>query len=144
MELGERGGGVRVRWPVGLVAVLLYVGTAAVAGAGDLKDVIADLYGGDGIRLSQSSGFGHDAHFTTSSLEGLDRLSSAIASGIGNFSFSSAISGYALDLETGVPVRLTDSLGPLLAERASTLGKNRINLGFTCNVVHCDRFEGAD
>ena len=109
---------------------------------GDIASIITDLYGGDGITLSEDSGFGHDAHFTAESLRSLDQLAQAVASDAGLLSFNSVVTGFKLDLNTGVPVRTTESLGPLLAESATTLGKNTLNVGFTFTRVEYTHFEG--
>jgi len=129
----------------GLMALCwtLLAGTAPIAQAGGLADVISDLYGGDGLRLSVISGFGHDAHFTDATFAGLDNLGSALAAGVGQLSFNSPVAGYTLDLETGEPVPVTDSLGPLLGERATTLGEKRLNVGFTYTHVRYTHFEGS-
>jgi Putative MetA-pathway of phenol degradation len=131
-----------MKW-VGVLATLLMAGLAPPVLGGDVKDVVRDLYGGDGIRLSQASGFNHDAHFTTQSLQGLDQLSSSLASSVGFLSFNSVVTGFVFDIETGEPVRTTDSLGPLVAEDATTLGKGKLNLGFSYTRVHYTDFEGT-
>ncbi len=111
---------------------------------GDLRDIVNDLYGGDGITLSQASGFGHDAHFTAESLQGLNNLNDGLASGIGFLSFPSSQSGFELDLETGIPRRVTDSLGPLLADSPTTLGANQISFGFSFTRIQFSHFEGRE
>src|SRR5262245_30092094 len=100
----------------GLIAA---AATAAPAAAeGDLRDLIADLYGGVGITLN--AGF-HQAHFINAAEEELNDLSQVIASDIGSYSFNSSVSSITFDLELGVPVRTEESLGPIFAERASTI-----------------------
>lgn len=110
--------------------------------SGDLRNIVRDLYGGDGITLSEESGFGHDAHFTAGSLEGLGNLNAALSSSLVLPSFNSVRSGFVLDLETGVPIRQSDTLGPLMAEDATTLGQGKLSLGFSYTRVDFDHFEG--
>lgn len=132
--------------PLVLVAATL-LGTATHARGGDLKDVVSDLYGGDGIRLGPPpvmGGSSHVAHFTAQSLQGLDELGSGLAGTLGFASFNAVVTGYTLDLETGEPVRTTDSLGPLLAETGTTLGKQKLNVGFSFTRSKFKRFDGRD
>ena len=129
-----------------LPAVLLLAACAAPnASAGDLKNFITDLYGGDGIRLFVNPGaVSHDAHFTGDSIEALSSLNSGITSAVGFSAFNSPVSGVTFDLSTGVPVATQESLGPLLSERATTIGRNRLNVSFSYTRVDFDRFEGTD
>ena len=121
---------------------MLFCGTTQVLG-GDLKNIVTDLYGGDGIILAPPmSGPSHAPHFQASSLQGLDDIGSALAGTLGFASFNSVVTGFTLDLETGEPVRTTDSLGPLLAESATTLGERKLNMGFTFTRSKFNRFDG--
>ena len=125
-----------------LIAVTICPG---LANAGGVKDVVRDLYGGDGITLADvGPPFSHVAHFTAASFQGLDELNTALASGAGNLAFNSAVTGFAFDIERGLPVRITESLGPLLAERAPTIGRGKLNVAFTYTRIDYDRFEGTD
>jgi hypothetical protein len=129
-----------------VLAVLVAVGDPATAAAGDLKNAIRDLYGGNGITLQPSPpGFpSHAPHFTTASLSGLESLGSSITSSITSVALPSTVSGFTFDIERGVPVRTTDSLGPLLAERAPTLGAGKLNVGFFYTRVDFKKFQGQD
>lgn len=125
------------------LSLLSCLALSSATHAGDLRDIVKDLYGGDGITLSQSSNVVHEAHFTTLSLQGLGDLGSAIASNVGFLSFNSSITGFELDLETGIPVRSQDSLGPLIAESAHTIGQGKFNVGFTYTRISYSRFQGT-
>ncbi len=115
------------------------------AGAGGVGDVVKDLYGGDGITLTDVGGpFSHNAHFTASSLQGLDNLSTAVSSGVGLFAFNSTVTGFTFDIERGVPVRTTESLGPSFAERAPTLGAKKLNIAVSYTRIDFQHFEGTD
>jgi hypothetical protein len=119
----------------------------AAAPAGGVADVISDLYGGDGITLDPSASFVaqfHDAHFTQESQTALNDLSTAIAGGAGIVALNSASTSFTFDLKQGVPVRTTESLGPLLTERASTIGASKLNVGFAFSRADFKRFEGDD
>lgn len=119
---------------------------APAATAQELAHLLTELYGGDGILLETSTLMGapHAPHFQADSLQELNSLSNDITSALGFFSFNSTVSSYTLDIERGVPVRTTDSLGPILSERATTIGARRLNLGFSYNRVDFKRFEGQD
>jgi hypothetical protein len=126
----------------GAIAVALASGAANAA---DLQNFVTDLYGGDGITLSSQGGpfaAAHAAHFTDESLEAFTLLNSAIASSTGTFAFNSTFTGITFDVATGVPVETQDSLGPLLAESATTLGKGKIDLAFGASRFKYDRIDG--
>jgi hypothetical protein len=118
--------------------ILLLAGSIRLADASDLKDTISNLYGGQGILLeplpvpfpSQES------RFQASSLQGLDQLNSQLTSAIGVPSFNSSVGGYLFDIERGVPVQTTESLGPLLTERATTIGARKLDLTFSYTRVN--------
>jgi len=113
------------------------------ASAGGLKDTVKNLYAGDGILLQiPTVGPSHSPHFTASAVQGLDSLSTALASNLGLFAFNSTVTGFTFDIERGVPVRTTESLGPLLAERAQTVGARKINVAFSYTRLDFKRFEG--
>jgi hypothetical protein len=107
----------------------------------DLRHAVSGLYGGDGIRLQPT---GHDAHFTASSLQGLDRLNAAIATNVGLLSLNSSVSGFTFDVERGVPVQTTESLGPLVAERAQTIGARKFNVALSYTRINYSKFQGQD
>ncbi len=126
----------------GAIAIALASGTASAA---DLQNFVVDLYGGDGVSLSSQGGpfaAAHAAHFTDESLEAFTLLNSAIASASGTFAFNSTFTGVTFDVATGVPVETQDSLGPLLAESATTLGKGKIDLAFGASRFKYDRIDG--
>ncbi len=120
---------------IGLLGLL---GAPAPAGAQGLRNTVRNLYP-NGITLEPT---GHQAHFGVSTLQGLDSLNSAIAANVGLFSLNSAVSGFTFDIERGVPVRTTESFGPLLAERAPTLGAGKLNVGFSYTRIDFSRFQG--
>ncbi|MET0499604.1 MAG: transporter [Steroidobacteraceae bacterium] len=119
---------------------------SSAAGAADLANFVVDLYGGDGIKLSPVTPVlnaeRHVPHFTAESLEQLGKLNSAVVSGMGTFAFNSTVTGITFDIATGVPVETENSLGPLLAERATTLGKGKVDLAFGYSHIQYDRLDG--
>jgi hypothetical protein len=128
----------------GAIAIALASGSASAA---DLQNFVSDLYGGDGITLSSQGGpFAavHAAHFTAESLEAFNLLNSAVGSSVGQFAFNSTFTGVNFDVATGVPVETQDSLGPLLAESATTLGKGKFDLAFGYSRFKYDKIDGED
>ncbi len=126
-----------------IVFLLFFFVPPHSAAAGGLKDTVKDLYGGDGILLAPPTvGFSHAAHFSAASLGGLGSLSTALTSNLGLFAFNSTVTGFTFDIERGVPVRTTESLGPLLSERAQTLGARKLNVAFSYTRIEFKRFEG--
>jgi len=122
-----------VQWQLWLMAITLYLFVVpAKTEAGGLRDTITNLWP-DGIHLQPSPPPfpSHEPHFLASSLQGLDSLNTSLASSLGFLSLNSSSSSFTFDIERGVPVRSTDSLGPLLAERAPTLGKGKLDLAMT-------------
>jgi len=137
---------VRLRAVLNLSLILLLAGSVRLADAADLKDTIKNLYGGQGILLeplplpfpSQES------RFQASSLQGLDQLNTQLTSAIGVPSFNSSVGGFLFDIERGVPVQTTESLGPLLTERATTLGARKLDLTFSYTRVNFTKLQGQD
>ncbi|HEX7037784.1 MAG TPA: transporter [Pseudomonadales bacterium] len=125
--------------------------TVSVPSQADLADFIIDLYGGDGIRLPpaldipQDIAQAHVPHFTgEQQIEQLAALSNGLLSGMGVFALNSTVTGVTFDLSQGVPVSTQDSLGPLLAERATTIGDGRLTFGFGYSRQKFDELDGND
>lgn len=129
--------------------LMLLVGTAE--GAGPLRNTVRNLFGSDGIllepiilRRAPPGNLSRAGDFQASSIRGLDQLNDQIASTFGVFSFTSSVTGFTFDLERGIPIRTTESLGPLLTERAPTLGARRLDVNFTYTRIAFTRFQGTD
>jgi len=130
-----------------LALATLSLDQAPAIAAGDLADVVSDLWGGDGITLDiasvqDPSEILETKGFETSSLTGFGSLQSQLAANLNFLSVSSTASGFTFDLELGVPVRTTDSFGPLIAERANTLGRSRLNVALSYTRLDYQRFQG--
>ena len=127
----------RCRPALALAGMALLLATPPARARDNLANTIPSLYGGDGITLAPpTSGFSHAAHFTDEALVELNQLNSSITSNLGHVALSSTVAGYTFDMELGVPVRSTDSFGPILTERAETLGKYKVNVG--CEYARVD------
>jgi hypothetical protein len=129
---------------VGFVVAAVVLLSAQTSAARRLATLIPGLYGGDGITLATDPTANHAAHFTVDSSAGINRLNEQITSQIGIFPFRSSVSGFtfAFDPSLGTFLRTTESLGPLFAERAPTLGSGKLNLHFSYTFFTYDTFEG--
>ncbi len=131
---------------------LVLFGTQARADhPGELQGFISGLYGGNGIflppaeNIPQNIADAHVPHFTgPEQIAQLNALSSGVVSGTGVFSLNSTVTGITFDLSAGAPVRVEDSLGPLVAERAKTIGKGRLSFGFSYSSQEFDELDGED
>ena len=107
--------------------------------AGDLNRVVTDLYGGNGIFVQTQF---HTAHFTVSSFQELDNLNSLVTSQLNNIPVSSSNVGYSYDVAQGIMVRRKNGLGPILSERAWTVGKGILNVGYSYERIEYDTLNG--
>ena len=107
-----------------------------------LDTLLSSLYGGNGISLAVASG--HAPHFTVSSTAAINRLNKQIASEIGVFPFTSSQGGftYAFDAKQGTFARTTQTLGPLFAEKAATLGRGKLSVNTAYTFYTFNRFNG--
>jgi Putative MetA-pathway of phenol degradation len=98
--------------------------------AANLRDLIPSLYGGNGITLGTNSG--HQAHFSQESSGALSQLNNQLGSGFGVLPFNSSAGNFefSFNSDLGTFVNITDTLGPIFAERAPTLGKGKWNISF--------------
>jgi len=130
----------RAAWAASVLA-LLAAAPAQADTTGDVRDLIGDLYGGEGLTLDPDV-IGHVAHFSAASSAALSNLSSIVSSNVSTYAFNSTVAAVSFDLEQGVPVRTQESLGPILAERARTIGRNRLNLGASYAYIDYKQLNG--
>jgi hypothetical protein len=76
----------------------------------------------------------------------LANLNSQVASQFQRFPVGSTVAAFTFqfDPELNVFTRSTEGLGPLLSDRAQTIGKGKINVSFAYSHVNFDVFEGED
>jgi hypothetical protein len=105
--------------------------------------VVHDLYGPGGLTLANPF---HSAHFDNSSQANLTPLNTAVGSQLSLLPLASPASGYTftLDPATSVYTRSTQSFGPILSERAETIGRNKIFIGFTFQHYSFDKIDNFD
>ena len=128
-----------------LVFAILAVAPGRAA-AQKLIELLPGLYGGDGILLATAPAASHEAHFSIQSAASINRLNKQIAAEVGGFPVSSAIGGFSFEFDpvVGDFVSTAKSLGPIMAERATTQGRGRANLSLSWTYLNYSEFGGRD
>ena len=144
-----------------LVGVLLAVfGTAGPAAAQEpinvsvqvteLWRIFKDLYGPNGLVVNSNvplaSGATHSGHFNSGFESEFQQFGTALTSQIVSLPLPAPASGftYEFDPALGVFQRTTTSFGPILTERAETIGARRVSIGFAYQRLSFDSIEGVD
>jgi hypothetical protein len=70
-------------------------------------------------------------------------LNSLIARNVSSLPLPSTSAGVTVDFSTGQIVRISESLGPIFAETAQTLGKGRINMGINYTYLNLAELRGV-
>ena len=90
----------------------------------------------------------HGKHFIPSSVDAngslISFISNAISGAAANAPSSAASSGTTFRFEGGVPVPTSVSSGPVFGERAPTLGRGRVFVGFNSSRAHFASIRGVD
>ena len=99
------------------------------------------LYGSTGLTLPNLE---HEAHFDSAFQNNFGPFNSAIGSQLSNLPIPSPASGftYSFDKSLGVYTRSAQSFGPVLAERAETVGKDKLSFGFNYQSFGFDSIDG--
>lgn len=116
----------------------------------NLATLFTDLYGPQGLVLdSQATLPGeqpHNAHYNSDFQRNFSQFSTALVGQLVSLPLPSPASGftYQFDASLGVFQRTTQSFGPILAERAETIGARRVAIGFAYQRFSFDTVEGLD
>jgi len=123
----------------------------------DLICTVNQVYGGGGLvgvanngplgsTNQNSAAFKHSVHFQDSSLASFVPLNSAIGSALSQLPLTSPASGFTFSFNSslGVYARTTENFGPILSERADTIGKHKLFLGFSYQYFNFDKVDGVD
>lgn len=103
-----------------------------------------------GISLAPPSvGTDHSAHFNgddSRQLFAFRQVNGEIARQLSNFPLSSSAGGFAyeFDADLGTFTRPTQSFGPIFTERAFTVGKGKLNVGFNYTHYAFDSLDDLD
>jgi hypothetical protein len=140
----------RVLLPVLLICL------AAPAAAQDneptttLSMVFHDLYGPNGLVVNSNQvlpdGSTHSGHFNSAFQSNFTQFNVALASQLTSLPVPSPASGftYRFDAATGTFIRSTQSFGPILTDRAETIGRGRFAFNYNFQYFSFDRLEGLD
>ena len=115
-----------------------------------LATIFTDLYGTEGLVLDSLATLPgeqpHRAHFISDFQFNFSQFSTALVGQLVSVPLPSPASGftYQFDASLGVFQRTTQSFGPILAERADTIGARRVSLGFAFQRFTFDTVEGLD
>ena len=103
---------------------------------------------------TSSAGLSHAAHFSPFSVNELQNPAVAVVDGfnqlmvvqLSTFPIGSSAGGfsYAFDPTLGTLRRASSSFGPLFAERAATIGRGRMSVGFNYQHASYHKFEGSN
>ena len=114
----------------------------------NLATLFTDLYGPNGLIVDSEATLPgeqpHSAHFNNDFQANFGKFSTALVSQFVTVPLPSPASGftYHLDPSTGVFQRTTQSFGPILSERAETVGARRVSFGFASQRFTFDTVEG--
>jgi hypothetical protein len=113
------------------------------AHAGKLNTFVTDLFGGQGITIVDPGEGLEVLSINGASLQAFGSINSNIESNLSGSALSSAVTSSLFDITQGMPVTTTESLGPLVGERAETLGQGRFDLGVSFSHVEFTRLNNA-
>src|SRR6267142_6211183 len=142
--------GIMTRRILGTLAFALLVSAPAGRADDKLALLIPHLYGPTGLVVDSEArlpdGSTHSAHFNSAFQAEFTQFNISLASQLASVPLPSPASGftYELDPALGVFKRSTQSFGPILAERAETIGKKKFSLGFNYQYFTFDTIEGVD
>src|SRR5215510_9728954 len=116
----------------------------------ELSRIFTQLYGPSGLIVNSNtplpSGATHSAHFNSGFESEFSQFGTALTSQIVSLPLPPPASGftYQFDPALGVFTRTTTSFGPIMSERADTLGAHRVSIGFAYQRLTFDSIEGID
>lgn len=127
--------------------------TQDVALSSDLVCTVPQVYGRGGLVGTNHGGPlvvvtnpPHEVHFQSSSLESLTPLNEEIGTQLSQLPITSPASGFVFSFNPslGVVARSTETFGPILTERAETIGKHKLFLGVSYQYFDFDKADGVN
>jgi hypothetical protein len=115
-----------------------------------LSTIFTQIYGPEGLIVDSlrnlPTGQTHSAHFNSAFQAEFTQFGVALTSQLAAVPLPSPASGftYEFDSALGVFQRTSQSFGPILSERAETIGGRRFTFGFTFQNFTFDTIEGTD
>jgi hypothetical protein len=120
------------------------------ASVNHMATLFADLFGPRGLIVDSEATLPgeqlHSAHFNSNFQSNFRQFSTALVGQLVSLPLPSPAGGftYEFDATLGVFQRTTTSFGPILADRADTIGARRVSLGFAYQRYKYDTIEGMD
>jgi hypothetical protein len=139
-----------IRRILGTLACLLFVCALPARADDKLAFLIPHLYGPTGLVVDSEarlpSGQTHSAHFNSAFQAEFTQFNVALASQLTGLPIPTPASGftYTLDPGLGLFTRSTKSFGPLLSDRADTVGRHKLSVGVHYQRFTFDKLEGED
>jgi hypothetical protein len=137
-----------------ILCALLTLGVAAPARAQrrapTLSEVFQDLFGPNGLVVDSNAvlpdGSTHSGHFNSDFQSNFTQFNVALASQLTSLPLPSPASGftYRFDATTGTFIRSSQSYGPILTDRAETIGRGRFSFGYNYQYFSFDKLDGID
>jgi hypothetical protein len=124
-------------------------GSANDHAVGRLATLFQDLYGPNGLIVNSQAvlpdGSTHSAHFNSAFQSNFTQFNVALAAQLTALPLPSPASGftYTFDSTTGTFQRTTQSFGPILADRAETIGRGQMSFGFNYQYFSFDTISGV-
>lgn len=134
---------------LGTLAFALLVSAPDSRGDDKLAFLIPHLYGPTGLVVDSEArlpnGQTHSAHFNSAFQAEFTQFNVAIASQLTGLPIPTPASGftYTLDPGLGLFTRSTKSFGPILADRADTVGRHKLSVGVHFQRFTFDKLEGV-
>lgn len=137
---------------VGLLMLLGAPNGASAQGseATALATLVQNIFGPRGLIVHSDArlpdGSTHSAHFNSAFQSNFRQFNIALASQLTSVPLPSPASGftYRFDPVTGTFARSTQSFGPILADRAETIGRGKMVIGYNYQFFSFDALEGVD
>lgn len=131
-----------------LAAAPLFAQTTVQSSAPTLSELLQNLYGPSGLIVDSEAvlpdGSTHSAHFNSAFQSEFRQINIALVRQLGALPIPSPASGFTYDFDpsTGTFVRSTQSFGPILADRAETIGRGKFSFGYTVQQFSFKTFDG--
>src|SRR5689334_23272490 len=117
--------------------------TSAANGSGKLAFLLPNIYGPDGLLLPNPN---HAAHFDSDFQANFGPFNSSLGTQLTSLPLPSPASGftYSFDPSLGIYTRSAESYGPILAERAETIGAEKFFIGYSFQHFGFNTLDGLD
>jgi hypothetical protein len=112
--------------------------------------IFSDIYGAQGLLVNSEvplvTGEPHYPHFNNAFQRSFSAFNTALGSQLAAVPLPSPASGftYKFNSDTGAFTRSTQSFGPILADRAETLGRGKVSASFNYQYFNFKSIEGVD